>query len=170
MACSWIGVGCSYPRCWSASSSGSDSPSSANVAISEVRLSSGEIVTCVTQASRWPWDNRAVAFDEAEILREFIREITLRIERALDKFGADLRGETSAIRGETSAIRDETRAIRDEMSEQRKESRRYFEALYAKMEYQEEQTRELREESRAQTQALLRMIDRLDNGGAAAAG
>ena len=108
--------------------------------------------------------------DDAEPYREFIREITLRIERALDKFGADLRGETSAIRGETSAIRDETRAIRDEMSEQRKESRRYFEALYAKMEYQEEQTRELREESRAQTQALLRMIDRLDPGGAAAAG
>ena len=58
-----------------------------------------------------------MAFDEAEVLREFIREITLRIERAFDKWGADLRRETVAIREETRAIRAETR-------EHRKESRR----------------------------------------------
>jgi hypothetical protein len=31
-----------------------------------------------------------------------------------------------------------------------------------------EETRELREDSRAQTQALMRILDRLENGGAAA--
>lgn len=72
-----------------------------------------------------------------EVYREFIREMTLRIERAV-------------------------RAMAQESRANREESRLYFEALRAEM-------RDLHEESRAQTGALLRVLDRLDNGGTAPA-
>ncbi len=82
--------------------------------------------------------------ESAEPYKEFIREMTLRIERALQAFG-------------------------EQMRQDRQESRREFAAMQAKLDLQLEETRELREESRAQTRALLRVIDRLDNGGPAAA-
>ncbi len=97
-----------------------------------------------------------MADNAVEPYREFIREITLRFERAM---------------------RSLTNEIREERRTQREESRRYFEAVLASIgEHREEtrhlreESRDLREESRAQTQALLRMLDRLDNGGTAPAG
>jgi hypothetical protein len=75
--------------------------------------------------------------DSAEPYKEFIRELTLRMERSLASF--------------------ERRAEAD-----RKVYIAHFEAL-------QEQTTELRAESRAVMQALLRVIDRLDGGGAAPA-
>lgn len=86
--------------------------------------------------------------DALEPYREFIREITLRFERAMRSLAGELR--------------EESRATREEIRTTREESRAYFEMLYA-------EGRELRDESRAQTQALLRVIDRLDNGGPAPA-
>jgi pyrroloquinoline quinone (PQQ) biosynthesis protein C len=80
----------------------------------------------------------------AERYREFIREITLRFERAM-------------------------RSLVAELQQDRAESRRSFEAVLASIAEHRDETRDLREESRAQTQALLRMLDRLDNGGTAPA-
>ena len=75
--------------------------------------------------------------ESAEPYKEFIREMTLRIERSLASF--------------------ERRAEAD-----RRIYIAHFEAL-------QDETRELRAESRAVMQALLRVIDRLDGGGAAPA-
>lgn len=73
---------------------------------------------------------------EAEPYRELIREMTLRIERALREFAQQ-------------AERDRN-------------------VYLARFETLETGMAEVREESRAQTQALLRVIDRLDGGGATA--
>jgi hypothetical protein len=83
-----------------------------------------------------------------EAYREFIREQTLRFERAMRALSAE--------------IRADTRGQREEMRLQREESRRYFERIDKRLD-------DLHDESRAQTLALLRVIDRLDNGGAAPA-
>jgi septal ring factor EnvC (AmiA/AmiB activator) len=61
--------------------------------------------------------------------REFIREMTLRIERAMREFGRGM-----------DEFGREMRAMRADIND-------------------------LREESRAQTQALLRLLDRLDGNG-----
>ena len=78
--------------------------------------------------------------------RQFIREITLRFERAM--------------RSITAEIRDEVRA-------QREESREYFRLLHAQGDRESRRIDELIEESRAQRLALLHNLDRLDGGGAA---
>jgi hypothetical protein len=90
-----------------------------------------------------------VAGDALELHKDFIREMTQRIERsgreivrALSSLGADLREEARLHRLELAELREEMR----------------------------EEMRDLRAESRAQTEALMRMLDRLDNGGPAAAG
>jgi hypothetical protein len=80
--------------------------------------------------------------------RAFIRETTLRFERAM---------------------RSITTEIREELRIQREESRRYFEVLYTHGEQEGRRIDELIEESRAQRQALLHILDRLDGGGAAPA-
>jgi hypothetical protein len=74
--------------------------------------------------------------ESPEPYKQFIREMTLRIERSLASF--------------------ERRAEAD-----RNIYLAHFDAL-------QEDMRELREDSRAQTRALLRVLDRLDNGGGAA--
>ena len=76
-----------------------------------------------------------------EAYREFIREQTIRFERAMRVLAAEIRADVHG---------------------QHEESRRYFERIDKRLD-------DLHDESRAQTQALLRMIDRLDNGGAAPA-
>jgi predicted phage gp36 major capsid-like protein len=86
--------------------------------------------------------------DLAEAYREFIREITLRFERAMKTL---------------------SREIREELRVQREENRRYFEALHVQGERESKRIDELIEESRAQRQALLHVLDRLDNGGPAPA-
>ena len=50
----------------------------------------------------------------------------------------------------------------------REESRRYFEALDRRAEEEARRTDDLIAESKAQRQALFRMLDRLDGGGPAA--
>ena len=75
--------------------------------------------------------------ESAEPYKEFIREMTLRIERALREFARDSREDRRMIAAEMRTMHAE---IRD-----------------------------LREESRAQTSALLKLIDGLDGGGAAPA-
>ena len=81
--------------------------------------------------------------------REFIREQSLRFEHAMRALSAD---------------------IREEIRSQREESRRYFERIDRRLDRLDKRYEDLHDESRAQTQALLRVIDRLDNGGAAPAG
>jgi len=82
--------------------------------------------------------------ESAEPYREFIREITLRIERAVREMVRESRREREVVLAEIRDFREEwrgeTREWRDEM-------------------------RELHEESRAQRKALLAILDRL-NGGA----
>jgi hypothetical protein len=78
---------------------------------------------------------------ESDDLRTFIREVTLRFERGIERMSREIRADVAVIR---------------------EENRRYFEAL-------DERTLDLHAESLAQRQALLRMLDRLDNGGAASA-
>ena len=55
------------------------------------------------------------------------------------------------------------------LREHRKETRRYFEVLHAQGERESRRVDELIEESRAQRQALLHILDRLGNGGPAPA-
>jgi hypothetical protein len=79
--------------------------------------------------------------------REFAREQTLRLERA--------------FRGFSRELREQHEGLREELREQHEENRGYFQTIIAEL-------RDLREENRAQTQALLRILDRLDNGPAPA--
>ncbi len=87
-----------------------------------------------------------------EAYREFAREQTIRFERAM-----------RALSDEIRIQREELRLHREELRRQREESRRYFNHLDKRLD-------DLHGQSRAQTQALLSVIDRLDNGGAAPAG
>jgi hypothetical protein len=80
---------------------------------------------------------------ETDDLRTFIREITLRFERGIERISRDIRSDVAA---------------------QRRESRQYFERIDRKLEDQ-------LAESRAQRQALLHVLDELrGNGGTAPAG
>jgi hypothetical protein len=90
-----------------------------------------------------------------EAYREFIREQTLRFERAMRELVKEMRTQRTEFRAEFRA--------------QREESRAYFEVLNTQLKQQNKRIDDLSDESRAQTQALLRVIDRLDNGGAAPA-
>lgn len=76
-------------------------------------------------------------------LRQFIRDIAIRHERIWREQAEMLR----EMKAEFRALREESRAHREEMRIE---------------------LRDLREESRAQTRALLQVLDRLENGGAAA--
>ena len=98
--------------------------------------------TYVGVTSLAPCGNRRV--EEAEPYKEFIREITLRIERVLGNFVRQAR-------------------------EDRRESARRFDALQANTDTIIAELRELRQVSDVHTQALLRVLDRFDNGGPAAA-
>ena len=90
---------------------------------------------------------------ETEDLRTFIREITLRFERGMDRIAARMDANTQAIR---------------------EDSRRYHERLDAEQRARHEENREkldeILAEGRAGRQALFRMLDKLDGGGTAPAG
>ncbi|MDX6510967.1 MAG: hypothetical protein QOE36_471 [Gaiellaceae bacterium] len=87
---------------------------------------------------------------ENDDLRTFIREVTLRFERGIERISRD---------------------IRLEVAEHRRESRRYFEVLDRKLDESERRTSEIIAENRTQRDALFRILDRLDgNGGTAPAG
>jgi hypothetical protein len=80
------------------------------------------------------------------------------------------RAESRAAIDEARAAIDEARTsreqVREEMSTSREEMRAFMKDILARFEalarWQVAELRELREESRAQTQALLRVIDRMD--------
>jgi hypothetical protein len=80
--------------------------------------------------------------------REFSRELLLRFERL-----------TRELRADNERLSRDLRADRELA---REESRRYFEALDARL-------ADLHAESRAHTSALLAALDRLNGGGAAPA-
>ncbi len=87
---------------------------------------------------------------ESDDLRQFIREIAVRHERIW---------------------RDQAKAIREQLAELRalrEESRRHWDENRREWEANRKQWEEAREESSAQRQALLHILDRLQNGGAAA--
>jgi microcystin degradation protein MlrC len=85
-----------------------------------------------------------VAESETGDLREFIRTITLRIERAVQ------------------AMDRKTDVLAEEIVRQREEMRTQFAQ-------QREQLEDILAENRAQREALFRILDRLDNGGTAPA-
>ena len=94
-----------------------------------------------------------------EAYREFIREQSARFDRALREVAAEIR----AQREDTRAFRAETRALRQEFRALREENRRYHDR-------EDKRTDDLIQENRAQRMALLQILDRLSNGGTAAAG
>ena len=83
---------------------------------------------------------------ESEDLRTFIREITLRFERGMERISIEIR----------------------------EDSRRYHDRLDAEQRARHEEDRgkldEILAEGRAGRQALFRMLDKLDGGGTAPAG
>ena len=84
--------------------------------------------------------------------REFISQNTLRFERAMRSLAAEIRSEVQLARKE----------LRNDIRLQREESRAYFEQQSRRLD-------DLLEENRAQRKALLHILDKLDNGGAAPA-
>ena len=80
--------------------------------------------------------------------REFISQNTLRFERAMRSISVE---------------------IREELRAHREESRKYFEVLHGQGERESRRIDDLIEESRAQRLALLHILDRLDDDGAAPA-
>jgi hypothetical protein len=92
---------------------------------------------------------------ESDDLRTFIREVTLRFERGIERISRD---------------------IRLDVAEHRSESRRYFEALRAERKAQHQAEREkldeILAEGRAGRQALFHLLDELrgGSGGTAPAG
>jgi exonuclease VII small subunit len=94
-------------------------------------------------------------FDPAADLREFIREMMVRFERTMAGF------ERRMVNFERAMVSFE-RAVASFEARQVSFERRTDAVIDA--------LQDLREESRAQREALWRVLDRLDNGGAAPAG
>jgi len=89
---------------------------------------------------------------ESDDLRTFIREITLRFERGMDRISREIRADVAVVR---------------------EENRHYFEALDRRAEEESRRTDDLIAESTAQRQALLHILDEMrggDGGTAPAAG
>jgi hypothetical protein len=97
--------------------------------------------------------------------REFMRELLLRHEKAMDAMIARLDKGTAEIAARIAQIRRETAAIRRETDEGIREMREDH-ALFVRR--VDEGTREFVAEMRAQRQALFRILERLDSGGASA--
>ncbi len=89
---------------------------------------------------------RELIHENREWFREFMREQQLRLDRTLNKFAADLERDRVEIRRQ---FHEDLRPIHEGIRE-----------LLARSD-------DLRAESRAQTQALLHVLDKLSNGGAA---
>jgi hypothetical protein len=97
--------------------------------------------------------------------REFMRELLLRHEKATDAMIARLDKGTAESAARTAQIRREIAISRREADEGLREMREDH-AIFVKR--VEEGTREFVAEMRAQRQALFRVLDRLDSGGASA--
>lgn len=87
-------------------------------------------------------------FLTGEEFREVMREATLRFEHAIRALAAEIRRDVDA---------------------HREESRRYFEALDRRLDEDARRTDDIIAENRAQRDALIRILDRMDNGGTAPA-
>ena len=96
--------------------------------------------------------------------REFIREITVRLERALRAVG----GEVAAMRGEVGGMRGEIGGLRGDLRDLGTGILAGQETLREESRAMQAEIRDLRDETRAQTRALLHMIDRLEGGEAPA--
>jgi hypothetical protein len=83
--------------------------------------------------------------------REFTREMMARSDRTIVWLDRRLKEE------------------REQLAEIRRENREYFAVLHAQAKEEAARTDEIIAEMRAQRQALLSILDRLDNGGAAPA-
>ena len=81
---------------------------------------------------------------ESDDLRAFIRDLMARFDRGMD-------------------------AVFRQLETSREENRRYFEALDKRAEEEARRTDDMIAENQAQRRALFRILDRLDNGGPAAA-
>ena len=92
-----------------------------------------------------------MADEPVEAYREFMKQLMLRFERLARELHRD-----------TQATHERTEAMYAEIRTSREENRRYFKQLDAKLDDQ-------LAESRAQREALFRMLDKLDGGGAAPA-
>ena len=97
-----------------------------------------------------------------------MRELLLRHEKATDAMikrledgSAEARARTAEILARTAAIQAETAKIRDDTGETRVRTHAIVEEMRA-------HTREFVAEMRAQREALFRILDRLDGGGASA--
>ena len=91
----------------------------------------------------------------ADEFRQFAREERLRFERFLREFRAD-------------SIRSHEKAMR-EADVRHAEAMRRLDVIEERMREEHAELRDLREEGRAQRQALLAILDRLNGGGAATA-
>lgn len=93
-----------------------------------------------------------------EDLRRFLRELTVRHERAFGAMIQQLSKQTDELREQRVELREQRREWTQQMEVQRRQWTKQI----------EEQRREFVEESRAQRAALFRILDRLDGGGAEA--
>ncbi len=87
-------------------------------------------------------------YSENDALKEFIREMTLRIERSGQAVIAEVRGMREDIGREMGAMRGEMGGMRGDLR------------------YLTTEIHDMRSEIRAQTRAILRVLDRFDEGGA----
>ena len=94
-----------------------------------------------------------------------MRELLLRHEKATDAMIARLDEGTARMAVRTAEIRRETAGIRARTEEFIREMREDHDAFIKRV---DEGTREFVAEMRAQRQALVRILDRLDSGGASA--
>jgi hypothetical protein len=91
--------------------------------------------------------------------REFTSQLILRFERSMGELVRELRQEREVTLTELRDMRAEGRAFQGESRVFWAETRKFWEEM-----------RDLREESRMHRQALLQILDRLDDGGSAPAG
>jgi len=110
--------------------------------------------------------------DLIEDYKQFTREMLLRFDRAFREMRQDRAelkrdreqwlAETEQWRTESARWRAESAQWRAELREMREASERHFDRVFRELD-------DSRAENRAQTQALLHILDRLGGGGAATA-
>lgn len=106
---------------------------------------------------------RRVTAESAEPYKEFIEQMVLRLERAGREAGRELAGMREDLRGVTSDVRGVTAGI-SELLVGHEVLREQSRALLRESRAMQAEISEAREETRAQTRALMLMIDRFDGG------
>jgi len=90
-------------------------------------------------------------YSENDALKEFIREMTLRIERGGQAVVAEVRG------------------LREDFGELRTDIVREMGGMRGDLRYLTDEVHDMRSEIRAQTRAIMRVLDHLNEGGASPA-